>query len=191
MLVPAIVLAAGASRRLGRPKQLVEFRGETLLERAVRIAAESGAAPVIAVLGAHAEEIRASVPLPIATVVINGEWQSGMASSIRAGLRILEPDAPGVLLLACDQPRLGVSHLRSLLASFETGNSAAIVASVYRGTRGVPAVFPRSAFARLNALDGDKGARSILLDPHCELVEVKLEGGEIDIDSPADLAFLD
>lgn len=192
MSIPAILLAAGASRRLGTPKQLIEVHGETLLNRTVRLAREAGARPVVAVLGAHCAEIAATLPQDQAVVVENDAWPSGMASSIRAGLRALEVHAgtaPGVLLLACDQPRLTSAHLRRLLDAWRE-TEGCIAASAYGGARGTPAIFPRALFPQLNALQGDKGARSILARPHCPLVEVEFAGGEVDIDLPGDLERL-
>lgn len=193
MTIPALILAAGASRRLGRPKQLIEFEGETLLNRTIRLARGAGADPVFLVLGAHFEEIRRTVPLQQVALVHNDEWKTGMASSIRAGLRALAlgaPAAKGVMLLTCDQPRLSVVHLRDLLEPY-TEKKAPIMASTYGGTRGTPAVFPREVFGRLSALEGDKGARSILVHPPCALIEVEFPGGEVDIDVPADLGHLE
>ncbi len=193
MPVAAIVLAAGASRRLGRPKQMLEFRGETLLARVLRQAAESGAEPAIAVLGANYDFIRASVAWPSAICIFNENWEQGIASSIHAGLDALAKHAPhasGALLLACDQPRLTASHIQSLLGAFAAHGENVIVASRYAGFAGVPAVFPPSAFGGLRALEGDRGARSLLANPPCPLIEVDFPGGEIDIDSPADLSQL-
>jgi molybdenum cofactor cytidylyltransferase len=189
MPIPAIVLAAGASHRLGRPKQLVEFEGETLLNRTLRMAREAAADPVIAVLGAYIEQIRQILP-PQVKVVENSEWQSGMASSIRAGIRALDATDQGVLLLTCDQPRLTTHHLRALLAAFSS-EPPVIAASRYSGKRGIPAAWPRSLFPSLAALEGDKGARAILAQPPCELIEVEFPGGDVDIDLPDDIAQLE
>ena len=152
--IPAIVLAAGASRRLGQPKQLLKLDGETLVERAVRLANEAGAAPVIAVLGAHYQAIRAAVALEGAIHILNDEWEQGIASSIRAGIDALDAiarEASGVLILSCDQPRLTAGHLRALIQEFTVHNEPTIVASAYAGVHGVPAVFPREAFGNLLA----------------------------------------
>ena len=194
MPVAAIVLAAGASRRLGQPKQLLLHGGETMIERAIRLANEAGAAPVIAVLGAYHELIREAIRLSNFTPVINSAWDQGISTSIQVGLAVLEDSAPqasGVLMLACDQPRLSTVHLRAMLEVFCAQAALAIVASVYQGVLGIPAVFPREVFAELRALRGDKGARPLLMHPPCPLVALPFPGGEIDIDLPADMAHLE
>jgi CTP:molybdopterin cytidylyltransferase MocA len=194
MTVAAIVLAAGASRRLGRPKQLLMHGGETMIERAIRLAHEGGAVPVIAVLGAHNELIREAVRLSDFTPVINSAWDQGISTSIQTGLAALEESAsqtPGVLIVACDQPRLSAGHLRAMLEVFYAQATPAIVASAYQGVLGIPAVFPREAFAELRALCGDKGARILLMRPPCPLVALPFPGGEIDIDLPADMVHLE
>jgi molybdenum cofactor cytidylyltransferase len=194
MPVAAIILAAGASRRLGQPKQLLKFRGETLLARSLRIAAEAGAAPLLAVLGAQVETIRAAVSFNHAISVYNEQWQQGLSSTIHAGIGALTesaPDAAGALLLGCDQPRLTASHLRALLDSFHAQSTPSIVFSSYAGARGIPAVFPRCVFAHLQALEGDRGARSLLAHPVCPVIDIPFDGGEVDIDQAADLAHLE
>lgn len=193
MSIAAIVLAAGASHRLGEPKQLLKVQGETLLSRAVRLAIESGASPAIVVLGAHREAICGSVRFGNATVIVNENWELGMASSIQAGLQALDatPDqTEGVLLMTCDQPRLTTAHLRSLMTTFSSQPAPTIVASAYAGIRGVPAVFPPVAWQELRQLRGDQGARVLLRHPPCSVISLPLDGGEIDIDLPEDVAKL-
>ena len=193
MPLAAIILAAGGSRRLGRPKQLLEYQGETLLNRAIRRAREAGASPVIAVLGSDYETIRASLQDDTSIPVDNQRWRQGMASSIQEGMRALRlcaPDAAGVLLMGCDQPRLTGELLHALMAAFDASDEKAIVASAYAGAHGVPAVFPREKFAELRALQGDKGARSIIDQAQGSVVDVEFAGGDVDIDSPGDLAQL-
>jgi molybdenum cofactor cytidylyltransferase len=190
MSIPAIILAAGASRRLGRPKQLVHIAGETLLARTLRMARGAGAGPIFVVLGARGEEIAAGMDLSTAHPVVNPDWEKGIATSIQAGihaLRQLHPEVSGALLLVCDQPRLTAEHLLRLIEVFEQASELAIVASQYADTAGIPAIFPASQFAKLNALTGDTGARSLLRNPDCSVVTVLFEGGEVDIDTPSDI----
>ena len=194
MGIATIILAAGASTRLGQPKQLVAYHGETLLNRAIRLAQESGATPVIVVLGAHYSRISASIRPYTSLPFHNDRWRQGIGSSIHAGMRALNvcaPEVSGVLLMSCDQPRLSANHLRSLLNEFTAQPPPAIIASSYAGIDGVPAVFPRETFAALRALRGDRGARSIIAQAPCPVTAVEFDGGEVDIDSPEDLALLD
>lgn len=192
--VGAIILAAGASRRLGQPKQLLMHGGETLLQRALRFVNDAAATPVFAVLGAQHERILQSVTMRDAIPVINERWEQGISTSIHAGLDALEeiaPNAAGALILICDQPRLTADHLCALMDAFAAQSEAVIVASAYAGVLGIPAVFPRSVFAHLRSLSGDKGARALLVKPPCRLIEVSFSGGEVDIDQPADLSQLE
>jgi molybdenum cofactor cytidylyltransferase len=194
MRVAAIILAAGESRRLGRPKQLLRWNGETLLNRVIRLAAEVGAEPVIAVLGAGFSAIHASIESRSVIAVHNDQWRQGMGRSIEAGMRALEvcaPDAEGVLLMGCDQPRLTADHLRGLMEAAASHGTETIAASEYAGVYGVPAVFPRQAFADLRALRGEKGARAVIERAPCPVHAVPFAGGDVDIDRPEDLRLLD
>lgn len=175
-MIAAIVLAAGASTRLGEPKQLIVIGGETLLERAVRTAREAVCAPVVVVLGADAEWIRERCDLGDGLVIVNLDWEEGMASSIRIGVAAVH-GADGVVLMTCDQPAVTAGHLRKLTATGE------ITASAYAGRRGVPAYFPAAAFPALMRLTGDAGARELLRDA----ATVDLAGGELDVDTAVDL----
>jgi molybdenum cofactor cytidylyltransferase len=194
MSIAAIILAAGASRRLGQPKQLVACDGERLLERALRLAREAGASPILVVLGANFAPICASIPFNAAIPVFNEKWEQGVSTSIHAGLNeadVRAPDAAGALIMACDQPRLSSEHLRALLTTFAEQPQLSIVASSYAGTSGIPAVFPKSVYSKLHTLHGDKGARALLAKPPCPLIVLPFEGGEVDIDLPSDLARLE
>jgi CTP:molybdopterin cytidylyltransferase MocA len=178
MKAAAIVLAAGASRRLGEPKQLVRLAGEALVERTARICREAGCDPVVVVLGASADEIRKQCTFAGAEILVNDDWAEGMGSSVRTGIKALDDDVDGCVVVTCDMPAVSVDHLRELMRTGEK------TASTYAGRRGVPAFFPRSSFAQLMELRGDTGARDLLKEAR----GVELKGGEIDLDTADDLA---
>ncbi len=177
-----MVLAAGASTRLGEAKQLAVLGGERLLERAVRMAAEAGCAPVVVVLGARAEEVVAVCALGEAEMVRNADWAEGMASSLRVGLAALGSEAAGAVLMVCDQPAVSAAHLAALIKlGVEQGCA---VGSAYAGRVGVPAYLPAIDFARALSLKGDAGARDLLRDA----AWIELPDGELDVDTPELLA---
>lgn len=183
-----IILAAGESKRLGNPKQLLSFDGNTLLARVAITACELMKYPVIAVLGAHAEKISPTLNIPGLNVVNNNDWQEGMASSIRKGLTSmveLYPQVDGIIILVCDQPYLSHDLIKALIeAQHNAGLPAA--AAAYNGKLGTPALFHKSLFSALMLLSGDKGARKILEQMREDVVEVDFEMGDVDIDTQAD-----
>lgn len=190
--VPAVLLAAGASTRLGQPKQLLRLPalgGETLLDHAVALARAAGAAPIFVVVGAHAKEIILECELLGCIVVHNDAWAEGMASSLRVGIAsVLEnaPAASGAMVLVCDQAGLSVDHLRRLLEA-QRDDPNHIAASRYAGRAGVPVIFPRAVFPALLELQGDHGARALLQQSGAAVHAVDFPGGELDLDSPEDL----
>jgi len=182
MKTAAVILAAGASTRLGEPKQLITIHGETLLARSIRIAQESGVDQVFAVLGANLEQLRPQAH--IAPIIENPLWQQGMATSVRAGVSAASAfDA--ILLLTCDQPAVTPFHLAQLLVA--SGEGKHIAASTYAERTGIPAIFPQKYFSDLLALEGDQGARNLLREHQHEVVKVVLENGELDLDTPESL----
>ena len=178
--IAAVILAAGASRRLGQPKPLVQLGEETLLERTIRVARTAELCPVLVVLGSEAGLIQSRCNLSDVHIVYNRRWVEGMASSIRAALELLHVEhfaVDGAVLLVCDQPAVTAEHLRNLVASGRT------TASEYGPRRGVPAYFPASAFPELAKLSGDAGARELLRGAEA----MPLAGGELDVDTPEEL----
>ena len=180
-MIAGIVLAAGASRRLGEAKQGVRLGSETLLERAVRVAVAAGLEPVLVVVSAGLVVENCLARVEGFQVVVNEAAEEGMASSIRVGVGAVcagEEGAEGVVVMACDQPAVTAEHLRELMAGGEE-----IVASGYAGRRGVPAYFPARVFGELMELRGDVGARELLRGARC----VALVGGELDVDTVEEL----
>ncbi|WP_311921984.1 nucleotidyltransferase family protein [Microbispora sp. H10836] len=184
-VVAGLLLAAGGGSRFGGPKALVEFEGERLADRGVRVLAEGGCRPVLIVLGA------ADVPVAGAVVVRNPGWAAGMGSSLRAGLRALPPAAPAVVIALADQPLVRPEAVRRLIAAFEAGARVAVAA--YGGASRNPVLIAREHLAEVAALaEGDVGARPFLR-AHPELVTpVPCDdaGDPADVDTPADLCRL-
>ena len=197
MRVGVVLLAAGGSSRLGRPKQLLMHEGKTLVRRAAEAAVAAKCGPVVVVLGAQAETVTAELTGLPARTVRNTDWSAGMGSSLRVGLKALDSEegvgaAPAVdaaLVMLCDQLRVDVGHLRALVEAF-TRTRASIVASGYEGTRGVPALFSRALFPELEALAPDQGARGVIARDPSRVAEVALAGGGEDVDTAEDLTRL-
>lgn len=195
--VGIVVLAAGASSRMGEPKQLLRYEGETLLSRAVRAAIDSQCRPVIVVLGARAEALRGEVACAEAQVVVNQEWTEGMASSIRCGLRALEAATSGsagaVVLMLCDQPFVTGKVINRLLEIYET-KSSMLVASEYEAdgekTLGVPALFSRALFSELMDLRGAVGAKRVIKRYSSEATFIAVPEATFDVDTPEDYRIL-
>jgi molybdenum cofactor cytidylyltransferase len=185
--VGVILLAAGNSSRMERPKQLLAYRGTTLLRHAASTAVATGFVPVVVVLGSEAGACGAEVSdLPVHAVV-NAEWKDGMGTSVRAGVQELlrvAPQIEGVLIMLHDQPMISAGRLRALVKAWKPGNDG--VASVYGGTIGVPALFTRELFSELAGLAGLQGAKRVL-EAHLEQVlNFDMPEGLEDIDTQAD-----
>jgi molybdenum cofactor cytidylyltransferase len=188
----AVVLAAGASRRLGRPKQLLRWRGDTLLARALRSARRVCAGSVVPVLGASASAIESALAAadePQARIVRNAQWAEGMSASLRAGIAALPAECTGALLLTCDQPLVPDTALATLAAHWRADPQRA-VASAYAETVGVPAIVPARLFPSLAALQGDRGARGVLVAEGDRLARLALPEAAFDVDDEAALRAL-
>lgn len=187
--IAVIILAAGASSRLGQSKQLLKVDGQTLLQRTVQAAANAGIKNSFVVLGANAEEHKKTIAQFPVSVVQNPDWANGMGSSLKCGLKsVIEklPDTTAVLVLVCDQPFLTAAHLTKMIDAFEH-TDAEIITSVYRGTRGVPALFQKNLFGKLLALGDEQGARKIIESHQGPVQAIEFPKGEIDLDTPEDL----
>ncbi len=208
-----VILAAGGSSRMGRPKQLLEYKDATLIHHAIEIALRakklSDSSPdIFIVLGSKSDDIRYEISSTFnrkerkeSTILINPEWQEGIASSIRCGvtalLRQMEHGAKGdkdsrhahetdaALFLLCDQPLVTSEHLAAIL-DFYVKTDALIVASEYSNIIGVPALFRKALFPELLKLTGDEGARSVIRAHQKEALGIPFPAAEFTIDQPAD-----
>ncbi|HEX8748780.1 MAG TPA: nucleotidyltransferase family protein [Pyrinomonadaceae bacterium] len=190
--VGAVILAAGSSSRMGSPKQTLQFRGKSLLRRAALAALGAGCRPVIVVTGANSEQSRCEFEGLEVREVLNTSWESGMASSVRAGVEglvIEDAEVSAAVLLLCDQPHV-TAEVISALVEAHRATGKAIVASRYGGSFGVPALFSRTLFAELTRLEGKAGAKEIIKRNASEAYFLPFQEGEVDVDTPDDFSRL-
>ncbi|MGD0036868.1 MAG: nucleotidyltransferase family protein [Bacteroidota bacterium] len=183
--IAVIVLAAGASTRLGTPKQLLKYNGITLLRKTIETALLSKVKSVYVVFGCEAEKMKVEVSDLSVDVVVNPNWQRGISTSIRSGIQSLEPNIDAAIIVLCDQPKLSTDILNTLIDTY-TSTRASIITCKYAGTVGVPALFDRRIFPELLSLEGNLGAKKIIEWYMKERIEIDFLGGEIDIDTIAD-----
>ncbi len=187
-----VILAAGASSRLGSPKQLLDYAGATLLQHSIEVAQVSNAVPVFVVLGANADAIKHGLKITTANVIINADWKEGMASTIRYGLQTLvemNPQVDAVIFLVADQPFVTAELLNNLMDVHRKKQNS-IVASKYGTTFGTPVLFAKRFFPELIELTGDVGAKSLVRKYMSEAAFVFFPKGKIDIDTKEDYESL-
>lgn len=184
--VSAVVLAAGGSRRLGRPKQLLPVAGKTMIQHALDVVMSTSVDQVIVVLGHAAAEIAPHIPAGCQTV-LNPDWEAGISSSIQTGLQAVQRQAEAVLFVLADQPLLTGTALERILCAYY-GTTKAIVTPVHHGQRGAPALFDRSLFAALRSLSGDVGGREVIRQFAHEVLPVEMDAPEmfLDVDTASD-----
>ena len=158
--VAGVILAAGGSQRLGRPKQLLDWQGQPFIAKVVQNALAAGLRPLIVVTGAESETVSGALTgLPV-TIIHNPDWQDGQSTSLRAGLRSLPRDCRAALFLMSDQPQISPDLIRSVVDAFYT-RRLPIAAPRIAGRRANPVLFDREAFEALNAIRGDQGGRAV------------------------------
>jgi molybdenum cofactor cytidylyltransferase len=187
--VGTIILAAGASTRMGTPKQLLPLEGRPLIVRAVEAALGAASWPVIVVLGANAELIRPVLARHPVLVSDNPAWAEGMAASLRAGITTLQQFSRHIdaaVIALCDQPAFS-SDIISRLIETQRNSGGTVVAARYAGRNGAPALFLREHFATLASLTGEEGARALLNDSPDRVASIDLPAFAHDLDTPSDV----
>jgi molybdenum cofactor cytidylyltransferase len=188
MSIGVIILAAGSSSRMGKSKQLLTVSNdESLLFRAARIALQCEAGKVIVVLGSNESLHRNAIKSLPVEIIYNADWESGVGSSIKAGLKrllLMAPDVRASIVMVCDQPLLVVGHLKKIISVFNSGENT-IVASTYSNTVGTPALFERSLFKEILTTDNSQGAKKII-ESTKNVATVAFKDGAIDLDTPED-----
>jgi molybdenum cofactor cytidylyltransferase len=185
--VGLIILAAGESSRMGKPKQLLPYQGQSLIQYMVQNGLRSLCFPVVVVLGANAPLIKQEInDLPV-FVSENPDWKEGMGSSIRVGMEMLLsvlPDVEAVIIMLCDQPFVKTTLLNLFIEQYQT-TRVPVISAEYAGTMGVPALFDHTLFIHLQSLHGHEGARNIISGSQ-DVHAIPFPEGKIDIDTPED-----
>ena len=187
-----VILAGGASTRLGRPKQLLQYRGKTLLNHAMNEAINAKADAVVVILGKNADLFEDEIDKEEVLVVINNDWKEGMASSVRLGLDTLlkiKPYIDAVIFMVCDQPHISSSVLNELITK-QQKTTKQIVTCNYGESIGPPALFHKKYFRELAKLNGDVGARNIIEQNIHDVATISFPDGKIDIDTEEDYEAL-
>jgi len=187
-----VILAAGASTRLGKPKQLLQYHGKTLLNHAVNEAINAKADAVVVILGKNADLFKNEIDNEKIRVVINKNWEEGMASSVRLGLDTLlkiKPYMDAVIFMVCDQPYISSLILNELITA-QQKTTKQIVTCNYGETIGPPALFHKKYFRELAKLKGDVGARNIIQQNMNDVTTILFPEGKIDIDTEEDYEAL-
>jgi molybdenum cofactor cytidylyltransferase len=183
----AIILAAGGATRMGQLKQLLAYRGSTLLRHSIEQAIGADFQPIVVVVGSNVQALSESIADEPVKTVHNERWETGMGSSIIAGMRALLDSDQGpeaVAILVADQPLVEAKHLTAMCELLSTGTS--MVAAQYRGTIGVPAFFKRELFDALLSLTPEAGARKLLRCSDASVTQFPLPEAAVDIDTPED-----
>ncbi len=183
--ISTIILAAGASTRLGKPKQLVVCQDKSLIRHICDVALQSKVESVYVVLGSQISLIEKNISdLPI-KIIENPHWQTGISSSIRAGIKKLPDSTDAALILLCDQPKVNTSLLNTIIDTY-ISTKKQIIACKYGDTIGVPALFDKSLFPELLKLEGDYGAKKVIANHESDRMIIDFPEGIYDIDSPID-----
>ncbi len=183
-----IILAAGPSMRLGKPKQLLVYYGKTLVENIVEEAQKANLNPVVVVTGASSASVSGVLGNKKVEIVYNDRWQSGMASGIVAGVSkilALSPETDSLIIAVCDQPFVSAALFGQLMKMKKEQNKG-IVGSAYVGTIGTPVLFGKAYFEKLLLLEGEDGAKKILNTNQADLACVHFDQGSIDVDTTED-----
>jgi molybdenum cofactor cytidylyltransferase len=191
--IHVLIMAAGASRRLGQPKQLLEYKGETLIRRISNEALKAKIGEITVVTGYDHENIEKEISDLKVNVFYNEEWEEGLGASIRNGLKhILDinPQTNAILLSMVDQPFVDATHLKKLVAAYDAARPM-IIASAYSSTFGVPILVDSFYFDALKKLKGDEGGKKIFANYIKNIVEIPFIEGKIDIDEKKDLEKLE
>ena len=188
MKTGVILLAAGSSSRLGRPKQLLNYQGKTLIQNSIEVAQQSAADDLVVVLGSNSELIQTGIESKEVPVLVHEHWEEGMSSSMQCGLRYLieTSQVEQVILMLCDQPYVTQDLLDQWMHEKKTSGKG-ILACSYSGTVGVPVLFDQTYFLELFALKGAEGAKKVILNHQEDVFLIDFPLGAVDLDTEEDV----
>ncbi|PSB26563.1 nucleotidyltransferase family protein [Chlorogloea sp. CCALA 695] len=187
-----VILAAGASTRMGTPKQLLSYQERTLLRHTIEVAIASVCRPIVVVLGAYAQLIKSDISQLSIHIVENLQWNEGISSSIGVGIQELKtsyPDVEAVIVTLCDQPFISTEIINQLALAYHSANQP-IIACEYAETLGVPALFSERLFCELTTLKDKEGAKQVIKRYAQEVFRISFPEGATDIDTPENYAEL-
>ena len=190
--IEILIMAAGASRRLGQPKQLIDYQGQSLIRRILHEAINAEIGDITVITGYNHHEIEKEIQDLKVNVFYNEEWEEGLGASIRNGLKYVlgrKPETNAILLTMVDQPFVDADHLKKLAKAYDPSRPM-IIASAYSSTFGVPVLFDSQYFEEMKQLKGDEGGKKIFVNYLRNIVEIPFIQGAIDIDEKKDLKTL-
>ena len=186
-MIAAIVLAAGMSRRMGKPKLLLKLNGETIIEHIVKELQQSDVDSIVVVLGHNPQQLMDLLSNYSVKIVLNKNYKEGMTSSFKTGLREVKDTADAALLVLGDQPFISHRLINKLIAAYKESQGTKIVSPIYQGKKGHPVLFDKSLFDEILALPPDKYIRDVIHNHYTEIVTVPWDKGIIlDVDTPED-----
>jgi molybdenum cofactor cytidylyltransferase len=184
-----VILAAGGSKRLGSPKQLVSFKGDTLLSRSIIKSSKLDALEVIVVIGAYPQKIKQHIAcFNEIKLIINTDWLSGMSSSIKIAILSCSKESDAILFLTCDQPYINEQDLLEIIKLWKRDPTKQI-GSFYNNIIGIPAIIPRKNWPKLKNLTADHGARHLLINDK-DTLKINMPNAAFDVDTKEDLSCL-
>ncbi|HEY9680339.1 MAG TPA: nucleotidyltransferase family protein [Oculatellaceae cyanobacterium] len=186
--IAIVILAAGSSKRMGQPKQKLNIGGKTFLQNAIDVASLTSCSVVLVVVQSLEAADAFKIPTNV-RLLVNADYAAGMATSIKVAVNVLESyeNIDALMIMNCDQPRISTPDLQQLIDVYKPG---CIVASTFGGTIGSPALFDRRFFPELQLLQGDRGAKSVILQNKSRLIEVSMPGAQVDVDTREDYEAL-
>lgn len=192
MATAGLILAAGSSSRLGQPKQLLLYHDESLIHRTVRLALSANLSPIHVVLGSSSSKVYEALGqlTTAVTIVKNLKWAQGIGNSLSCGIQSLPSDVSAALVLVIDQPYLSDMVLKNILCRYRTGKFSIVASQYDSNSVGVPAIFSRTHFEELSALNGAAGAQKLLARHSATLSTISFSRGDTDVDTLADIERL-